>query len=239
MMVWRPFYFGNLIVDPTNPDRVFKPDLALIQSLDGGKSFANVGGGAHGDFHVVWIDPKNPAHVIAGDDGGIWYSEDAGNQWWKGNNLPVSQFYHVSVDNADPYHVYGGLQDNSSWVGDSAYPGGITNSRWENMYGGDGFWMFSDPADDNYIYAEAQGGTIGRVNRKTHEVRNIQPTAHYKEKLRWNWNTPIALSPNEKGTSTSARSSCSAHAIMARPGIASRGPTRTIRKSRSRSSPAA
>jgi photosystem II stability/assembly factor-like uncharacterized protein len=200
MMVWRPFYFGNLIVDPTNPERVFKPDLALIQSLDGGKSFANVGGGAHGDFHVVWIDPKNPAHVIAGDDGGIWYSEDAGNQWWKGNNLPVSQFYHVSVDNADPYHVYGGLQDNSSWVGDSAYPGGITNSRWENMYGGDGFWMFSDPADDDYIYAEAQGGTIGRVNRKTHEIRNIQPTAHYKEKLRWNWNTPIALSPNEKGT---------------------------------------
>jgi len=200
MMVWRPFYFGNLIVDPTNPDRVFKPDLALIQSLDGGKSFANVGGGAHGDFHVVWVDPKNPAHVIAGDDGGIWYSEDAGNQWWKGNNLPVSQFYHVSVDNADPYRVYGGLQDNSSWVGDSAYPGGITNSRWENMYGGDGFWMFPDPADDDYIYAEAQGGTIGRVNRRTHELRNIQPTAHYKEKLRWNWNTPIALSPNEKGT---------------------------------------
>ena len=68
------------------------------------------------------------------------------------------------------------------------------------MYGGDGFWMFSDPADDDYLYAEAQGGTIGRVNRKTHEIRNIQPTAHYKEKLRWNWNTPIALSPNEKGT---------------------------------------
>jgi photosystem II stability/assembly factor-like uncharacterized protein len=200
MMVWRPFYFGNLIVDPTNPERLFKPDLALIQSLDGGHSFANVGGGAHGDFHDVWIDPKNPAHVIAGDDGGVWYSQDGGNQWWKGNNLPVSQFYHVSVDDADPYRVYGGLQDNSSWVGDSAYPGGITNSRWENMYGGDGFWMFPDPADADYIYAEAQGGTIGRVNRHTHEIRNIQPTARYKEKLRWNWNTPIALSPNEKGT---------------------------------------
>ncbi len=200
MMVWRPFYFGNLIVDPTNPDRVFKPDLALVQSLDGGKSFANVGGGAHGDFHDIWIDPKNVSHVIAGDDGGMWYSQDGGNQWWKGTNLPVSQFYHVSVDGADPYHVYGGLQDNSSWVGDSAYPGGITNGRWENMYGGDGFWMFSDPSDDDYLYAEAQGGTIGRVNRKTHEIRNIQPTAHYKEKLRFNWNTPIALSPNEKGT---------------------------------------
>ncbi|MEP6510370.1 MAG: hypothetical protein ABJB02_02180 [Dokdonella sp.] len=199
MMVWRPFYFANLIVDPKNPDRLFKPDLALIQSLDGGKSFANVGGGAHGDFHDVWIDPTDTTHVIAGDDGGLWQSYDGGNKWWKQNNLPVSQFYHVSVDNADPFHVYGGLQDNSSWVGDSAYPGGITNSRWENMYGGDGFWMFEDPADADYIYAEYQGGAIGRVNRHTHQVRSIQPEAGYNEKLRWNWNAPIALSPNEKG----------------------------------------
>jgi len=200
MMVWRPFYFANLIVDPTNPDRLFKPDLALIQSLDGGKTFANVGGGAHGDFHDLWIDPKDPQKVIAGDDGGLWFSKDGGNRWWKSNNLPVSQFYHVSVDNDDPYHVYGGLQDNSSWVGDSSYPGGITNSRWENMFGGDGFWMFPDPSDHDFIYAEAQGGTIGRVNRVTHEYRDIQPRANYKEKLRWNWNTPIALSPTDKNT---------------------------------------
>ncbi len=200
MMVWRPFYFANLIVDPKNPDRLFKPDLSLIQSLDGGKSFANVGGGAHGDFHVVWIDPSDTQHVIVGDDGGLWQSYDGGNKWWKQNNLPISQFYHVSVDNSDPFHVYGGLQDNSSWVGDSAYPGGIGNSRWENMYGGDGFWMFEDPTDPDHIYAEAQGGTIGRVNRHTHEIRSVQPTAGYDEKLRWNWNTPIALSPNEKGT---------------------------------------
>ena len=200
MMVWRPFYFASLVVDPKNPDRVFKPDLSLIQSLDGGKSFANVGGGSHGDHHAVWIDPTDTQHVITGDDGGLWQSYDGGNKWWKQNNLPVSQFYHVSVDNSDPFHVYGGLQDNSSWVGDSAYPGGITNSRWENMYGGDGFWMFEDPADPNYIYAEYQGGTIGRVNRNTHELRAIQPEANYNEKLRWNWNTPIALSPNEKGT---------------------------------------
>ena len=200
MMVWRPFYFANLIVDPTNPDRVFKPDLALIQSLDGGKTFANVGGGAHGDFHDVWIDPKDPQKVIAGDDGGLWLSKDGGNRWWKAFNLPVSQFYHVSVDNDDPYHVYGGLQDNSSWVGDSSYPGGITNSRWENMYGGDGFWVFADPSDADFLYAEAQGGNIGRINRHTHEVRDIQPKPGYKEKLRWNWNTPIALSPTDKNT---------------------------------------
>ena len=200
LMVWRPFYFANLIVDPKNPDRLFKPDLNLIQSLDGGKSFANVGGGTHGDHHDVWIDPTDTQHVISGDDGGLWQSYDGGNKWWKQNNLPVSQFYHVSIDQSDPFHVYGGLQDNSSWVGDSQYPGGIGNSRWENMYGGDGFWMFEDPADPSYIYAEYQGGNIGRVNRTTHELRSIQPEANYNEKLRWNWNTPIALSPNEKGT---------------------------------------
>ena len=200
-MVWRPFYFAHLIVDPKNENKIFKPDLGLIVSTDGGKSFSNISGGAHGDFHDVWINPNNTDHIITGDDGGLWYSYDGGNRWWKAENLPVSQFYHVSVDMDLPYRVYGGLQDNSSWVGDSQYPGGITNSRWENMYGGDGFWMFVDPSDPDYIYAEAQGGYIGRINRKTHESRSIQPLPHYKEgKLRYNWNTPIHMSPTRKGT---------------------------------------
>lgn len=200
LMVWRPFYFANLIVDPHNPERLFKPDLVLIQSLDGGKSFSPTGGGSHGDSHVVWIDPTDTKHVFVGDDGGLWQSFDGGNKWWKQNNLPVSQFYHVSVDDADPFHVYGGLQDNACWVGDSAYPGGIGNAQWENMCGGDGFWMFSDPADPNYLYAETQGGYVTRVNKHTHESRLIQPVAGYNEKLRWNWNTPLVTSPNEKGT---------------------------------------
>jgi photosystem II stability/assembly factor-like uncharacterized protein len=200
MMVWRPFYFANLIVDPTNPDRLFKPDLRLIQSLDGGKTFAGAGGGTHGDSHDVWIDPGDPKQLIVGDDGGLWFSKDGGERWWKGNNLPVSQFYHVSADDNDPYRVYGGLQDNSSWVGDSSYPGGITNGRWENMFGGDGFWTFADPTDPDYVYAESQGGNLGRVNRHTHESRDIQPRTSDSEKLRWNWNTPIHLSPNDKGT---------------------------------------
>ncbi len=200
-MVWRPFYFGNLIVDPKDENKIFKPDLILLYSTDGGKSFNVVSSAAHGDFHDVWIDPKNPNIVIAGDDGGLWRSEDGGNRWKHQMNLPVSQFYHVSVDNSDPYRVYGGLQDNSSWVGDSSYPGGVTNSRWENMFGGDGFWMFEDTADPNYIYAEAQGGEIGRVQRYTHEIREIKPLPNYGEKkLRFNWNTPIHMSPNEKGT---------------------------------------
>ncbi|HKU26207.1 MAG TPA: hypothetical protein VJQ54_12110, partial [Candidatus Sulfotelmatobacter sp.] len=200
-MVWRPFYFGNLIIDPKDENKIFKPDLVLLLSTDGGRSFNVVSGEDHGDFHDVWINPKNPNIVIAGDDGGLWRSEDGGNRWKHQMNLPVSQFYHVSTDNDDPYHVYGGLQDNSSWVGDSSYPGGVANSNWENMFGGDGFWMFEDTSDPDYLYAEAQGGFIGRVNRHTHETRLIQPLPNYGEKkLRFNWNTPIHMSPNEKGT---------------------------------------
>lgn len=200
-MIWRPFYFANLIVDPKDENKVFKPDGPLLLSVNGGQSFSSVGGGAHGDFHDVWIDPGNPNVVYTGDDGGLWRSQDGGTRWMHQANLPVSQFYHVSVDNANPYHVYGGLQDNSSWIGDSSYPGGVTNSRWENIYNGDGFWVFEDTSDPDYIYAEYQGGTIGRVNRDSLEVRPIQPLPNYNEKkLRFNWNTPIHMSPNEKGT---------------------------------------
>ncbi len=199
-MVWRAFYFARLIIDPTNPDRIYKPDFDLIVSEDGGKSFSSSGGGAHGDWHDLWINPQNPKHVIGGDDGGLWISYDGGSRWWQAMNLPISQFYHVSIDDRDPYQVYGGLQDNSTWIGDSEYPGGITNSRWENILGGDGFWAFTDPADPDYAYAEFQGGSISRCNRKTHDARDIQPRAGYNEKLRFNWNTPIHMSPNEKGT---------------------------------------
>ncbi len=200
-MVWRPFYFSNLIVDPKNENKVFKVDLVLLLSVNGGQSFSAVSNQAHGDFHDVWIDPDDPNQIFATDDGGLWRSFDGGTRWEHQMNLPVSQFYHVSVDNDIPYHVYGGLQDNSSWVGDSSYPGGVSNSRWENMYGGDGFWMWPDPSDPAYIYAEAQGGEIGRVNRYTHETRAIKPYPLYGEKkLRFNWNTPIQVSPNDKNT---------------------------------------
>jgi hypothetical protein len=188
-------------VDPKDENKVYKPGGSLIASNDGGASFSFIGGGAHGDFHDVWVDPGDTNELITADDGGVWYSHDAGNKWLKANNLPISQFYHVSVDMADPYHVYGGLQDNSVWIGDSAYPGGITNGRWENLYGGDGFFAFADPSDQDYVYVEAQGGTISRLNRHTLLGRSIQPQPNYGEsKLHFNWNTPMALSPNEKGT---------------------------------------
>lgn len=200
LMVWRPFYFAKLIVDPKNPERVFKTDLDLIVSEDGGKSFSRTGGGSHGDWHDLWINPQNTKHLIGGDDGGLWISHDGGNRWWMGENLPIAQYYHVSVDTQDPYQVYGGLQDNTNWIGDTEYPGGVSVSRWESVLGGDGFYAFSDPADPNYVYAETQGGEIARYNRKTHDARSIKPTPGYKEKLRFNWNTPMHLSPNEKGT---------------------------------------
>jgi photosystem II stability/assembly factor-like uncharacterized protein len=206
-MVWRSFYFANLVVDPKNPDRVFKTDGALIVSDDAGKSFSTVGGfaGMHGDVHDLWIDPSNTQNIIAGDDGGIWYSYNGGTKWWKAGNLPVSQFYHVSVDNGEPYKVYGGLQDNGSWSGETSHGGGITNAQWQPLYGSDGFWVFEDPADPTYIYAEGQGGTINRINRWNSDMRDIHPLLSDAEllkdkKLRFNWNTPIALSPNERGT---------------------------------------
>jgi photosystem II stability/assembly factor-like uncharacterized protein len=206
-MVWRPFYFANLIVDPKDEKRVYKTDGAMILSEDGGKSFSTIGGfvGMHGDVHDVFVDPANSQHVLAGDDGGLWTSFDGANKWWRTDTLPISQFYHVSVDGADPYRVYGGLQDNSVWVGDSQYPGGITSSRWENLYNGDGFWAFVDPSAPDYVVAEYQGGAIARINLRTHETRDIQPklsAADVKlyKKLRFNWNTPVALSPHEPGT---------------------------------------
>src|SRR5262249_10534894 len=100
-----------------------------------------------------------------------------------------------------PYHVYGGLQDNSSWIGDSAYPGGITNDRWENLYGGDGFWVFADPSEADYVYAESQGGYIGRINRKTHEARSLQQLPDYQEgNPRYNRHTTIHVSTSQNGT---------------------------------------
>ena len=189
----------------------------MIVSDDGGKSFASAAGASHGDWHDIWINPTNSKHIIGGDDGGLWISYDGGNKWWKGDNLPLSQFYHVSVDDKDPYQVYGGLQDNSSWVGDSAYPGGITNSRWENLFFGDGFWVFADPTDPNFVYAEFQGGNLGAGQpHAPWSSKLIQPLAGYKEKLRFNWNTPVHLSPEREGHDLHrVASSCSARATRA------------------------
>ncbi len=191
----RPFYFSVIAVDPSDPMRVYRPAWSLSISEDGGKSFKEggyQGGWVHSDHHALWINPNNPSHLLLGTDGGIYMSLDKGNNWLFLNILPVSQFYHVQIDDAVPYNVYGGLQDNGSWMTASQSIGGIDNGDWVNVGFGDGFWVQPDPVDKDVIYSEYQGGHASRVNRKTNEYLDIQPQPLQGEtKLRFNWNTPL------------------------------------------------
>ncbi|HKV42245.1 MAG TPA: hypothetical protein VJX67_23785, partial [Blastocatellia bacterium] len=199
-VVDRPFYFGTLFTDPKDFDRVYKPGTGLVVSDDAGKTFSGLGGSVHSDFHAMWINPSNPEELFIGCDGGLYTTVDRGATWRFVSNLPISQFYHVSSDMDRPYNVYGGLQDNSSWYGPSTTPDTIRNRDWRGVYGGDGFWVFPDPTDTDYVYAEYQGGNLARINRKTLENRNIKPLPNADEKLRFNWNTPLHISPTKKGT---------------------------------------
>lgn len=193
----RPFYFSNLIVDPTNDSVVYKCGLSLIRSKNRGESFRTIGSGVHSDVHDVWVDPANPKHVIVGTDGGVYESLDGAYTFKMFMNLPISQFYHVSVDMEKPYRVYGGLQDNGSWYASSRKAGGITNGDWTNLFGGDGFYMFRHPVDKDIVYAEYQGGNLVRVNEKTGVAKDIQPYSdNPEETYRYNWNAPIHLSAN-------------------------------------------
>jgi photosystem II stability/assembly factor-like uncharacterized protein len=204
----RPFYFARLFVDPKNADRVYKPGFTLTVSEDAGKSFSGAfstsdgfGGSLHSDVHALWIDPENPSQLLVGTDGGVYKSLDGANHWRFLADLPISQFYHVSYDMAEPYNVYGGLQDNGTWMGPSRAPDGIANRDWRNIDFGDGFWAFSDPADSDYAYAEYQGGRISRFRKTTGELRDIKPLPRAGEPdFRFNWNAPIALSPTKPGT---------------------------------------
>jgi photosystem II stability/assembly factor-like uncharacterized protein len=204
----RPFYFARLIVDPNNADRVYKPGFGLTVSDDAGKSFSaafnpndDTGGGVHGDHHAIWINPKNSEELFDGDDGGLYHSLDRASNWRFLQALPVSQFYHVSYDMARPYNVYGGLQDNGTWMGPSRAVGGIANRHWRNIAYGDGFWAFSDPTDPDIAYAEYQGGHITRFRKSTGEAKEIKPLPRADEpEFRFNWNTPIHMSPTHAGT---------------------------------------
>lgn len=198
----RPFYFSTLEIDPKDPKRVYRPAFSFSYSSDGGFSFAdasNEGGWVHSDHHALWINPNNTNIMYVGTDGGVYFSLDRGVTWKFCNNLPVGQFYHVSVDAQEPYRVYGGLQDNGSWYAPSAAPGGVQNGDWKSVYGGDGFWTLPDPFDANIAYAEAQGGNMARINMKTNAAVTIQPQAVAgEEKLRYNWNTPIVTGTHNK-----------------------------------------
>jgi photosystem II stability/assembly factor-like uncharacterized protein len=196
-VVSRPFYFSTIVVDPKDPKRVYRPAYSFSYSNDGGYSFAEAsgdGGWVHSDHHALWINPNNTNHMYLGTDGGVYVSMDRGATWLFLQNLPVGQFYHVATDNQEPYRIYGGLQDNGSWVAPSAAPGGVSNSNWMAIYGGDGFWTIPDPTDPNTAYAEYQGGNVARINLTTVKSISIKPQqAAGEEKLRWNWNTPLAI----------------------------------------------
>ncbi len=204
----RAFYFARLAADPKNADRVYKPGFFLTVSEDGGKSFSAAfssgegpGDAVHGDLHALWINPDNPDQMLVGTDGGVYQSLDRSSHWRFLSNLPVAQFYHVSADMADPYNVYGGLQDNGTWMGPSRATDGIANRHWRNIDFGDGFWAFSDPADADFAYAEYQGGKIARFRKSTGEARDIKPLPRSGEpEFRFNWNAPIHMSANHPGT---------------------------------------
>jgi photosystem II stability/assembly factor-like uncharacterized protein len=196
-IVSRPFYFARLVVDPNNPDRVYKPGFGLAVSDDGGKTFSALGSGleggsVHSDFHAVWINPKNSEELIIGTDGGVYQSEDRGAHWRYLSTLPISQFYHVTYDMATPYNVYGGLQDNGSWMAPSRQPGGIHNRDWRNIGFGDGMWVQVDPKDQDVVYVEYQGANISRFHKSTSERKDLRPLPRSGEPdFRFNWNAPI------------------------------------------------
>jgi photosystem II stability/assembly factor-like uncharacterized protein len=202
----RPFYFSRLVVDPKDPNRVYKMGFNASISEDGGKTFAGLGhgqglgGGYHGDTHDMWISPHHTDSLILTSDGGVYFTEDRGTHWRFAASIPVGQFYHVAYDSAFPYNVYGGLQDNSSWFGPSKHPGGIANKKWEAGLPCDGFWALPDPKDADVWYAECQGGNLARLKKSTLEIKDIQPTpADSKTKYRFNWNSPVVVSATDPG----------------------------------------
>jgi len=188
----RPFYFSRVVADPVVKDRVWKTGLNLHRSDDGGETWMTLASSAHSDHHALWVNPRDNNHLVMGTDGGAYESRDKGKTCRFYPNLPLSQFYHVSVDNQRPYNVYGGLQDNGSWTGPSRREGGIRNADWTLLGGGDGFHVVADGTDPSIVYWESQGGNLNRYDRTSNEARSIKPTAgDGTPDLRWNWNTPI------------------------------------------------
>jgi photosystem II stability/assembly factor-like uncharacterized protein len=205
----RPFYYCDIYVDSKNENRVYSIFTYVNVSEDGGKSFKRLmpaygtSKGVHPDHHAWWIHPENPNFMLDGNDGGLYITHDRGKTWRFAENIPVAQFYHISVDNQYPYNVYGGTQDNGSWGG-PAYvlkSQGIRNAYWQELMFGDGFDVIPDPKNPQYGYAMSQQGNVGRYNLKTGNTKFIKPTHPNADvKLRYNWNAAIAINPFDNKT---------------------------------------
>jgi len=199
----RPFYYADVYVDPSNENRVYSLYSEVNVSEDGGKSFSGLTrSNIHLDHHAWWIHPDDPSFMIDGNDGGLAITYDRGNNWRHISNLPVSQFYHIGVDMELPYNVYGGMQDNGSWKG-PAYlwsGGGIINTYWEFLLGGDGFEVLPAWGDPSTCYAMSQQGNVRRINLETGGSVDIKPTKADKKELRFHWNSAIAQDPFDPNT---------------------------------------
>ncbi|NNK72347.1 MAG: glycosyl hydrolase, partial [Flavobacteriaceae bacterium] len=199
------YYFGHIYVSPANQDHIYIYGVPILKSKDGGKSFTSISAeNVHADHHALWINPKDPDHLINGNDGGVNITYDDGANWIKNNMPSVGQFYAINVDNERPYNVYGGLQDNGVWVGPhNAQENKSWHQRgqypWEAIMGGDGMQVQIDSRNSNIVYTGFQFGNYFRINRETGENKRF----NIKHELgdapyRFNWQTPILLSPHNQ-----------------------------------------
>lgn len=196
------YYFGQIFVAPDNDQKIVIMGVPVIRSEDGGKTFKSIdAGNVHADHHALWFNPKNSDHYILGNDGGINITYDNGKTWFKGNSLPVGQFYAVTYDMEKPYNVYGGLQDNGVWYGPSTnnfdFNFGIFDGGdgFKFLMGGDGMQVQVDTRDNNIVYSGFQFGSYFRINKTTGERKYLQmPRKLGEEQLRFNWESPIHLS---------------------------------------------
>jgi photosystem II stability/assembly factor-like uncharacterized protein len=196
----RPFYYGQIRIDPADPQRIYVLGIELFISSDGGKSFRSDGArGVHPDHHALWINSHNPEHLVLGGDGGLHFSYDRGTTWEHVDNLPISQFYGIAVDERRPYRIFGGLQDNGVWFGPSTTHAkdGVTAADWQRLVGADGFHCQVDPTDPDTVYFETQWGHLRRLDLRSGKRKDIKPQPMGGEAdYRFNWNAPLLLSPH-------------------------------------------
>lgn len=201
----RPFYFGQIRLDPTDSRRVWVLGIPLFVSVDGGRSFSADGAkSAHYDHHDLWINPADFRHLLLGTDGGLYVSRDRGFSWGHVATLPISQFYAVAVDRQTPYRIYGGLQDNGTWYGPSRTnrTTGIWNGDWKQMLGMDGFQCQVPPDDPTTVYAQGQYGQLHRIEVYPRRATVIKPRSTRADAIpyRFNWSSPLVLSAHDTRT---------------------------------------